>query len=130
MKEAREAGISLCHCTLNRHPRTCSGGPIGCCLALMRSFTVYILAKHRHGALYVGMTNNLVRRVYEHREGLADGFTKRYGIKQLVYFEQHETAAVAIQREKTIKGWSRNWKIHQIEKSNPLWRDLYDEICS
>ena len=95
----------------------------------MRSYYVYILAKHRHGALYVGMTNNLVRRVHEHREGRADGFTKRYGIKQLVYFEQHATVASAIQREKTLKGWSRNWKIHQIEKGNPLWSDLYEEIC-
>ena len=95
----------------------------------MRSYYVYILAKHRHGALYVGMTNDLVRHVHEHREGHADGFTKRYGIKQLVYFEQHTTAALAIQREKTLKGWSRDWKIRQIEKTNPLWCNLYNEIC-
>lgn len=94
----------------------------------MRSFYVYIVAKHRHGALYVGVTSDLVRRVYEHRTGMAGGFTKRYGIKRLVYFEEHATAASAIQREKTIKHWSRNWKIHQIEKQNPLWRDLYDEL--
>ena len=96
----------------------------------MRSYYVYILAKHRHGALYIGMTNDLVRRVHEHREGFVDGFTKRYGIKQLVYFEQHATAASAIQREKTLKHWSRDWKIRQIEKTNPTWRDLYDEICA
>lgn len=76
------------------------------------------------------MTNDLVRRVHEHREGFVDGFTKRYGIKQLVYFEQHATAASAIQREKTLKHWSRDWKIRQIEKTNPTWRDLYDEICA
>ncbi len=95
----------------------------------MRQFYVYILAKHRHGALYVGVTNDLVRRTYEHREGLVPGFTKRHGIKQLVYFEQHATAAVAIQREKTMKGWPRAWKIRTIETLNPAWADLYDEIC-
>ena len=94
----------------------------------MRPFYVYILAKHRHGALYVGMTNDLVRRIHEHRESHADSFTKRYGIKQLVYFEKHATAASAIQREKTLKHWSRDWKIRQIEKGNPAWRDLWSEI--
>ncbi|MBC8013012.1 MAG: GIY-YIG nuclease family protein [Methyloceanibacter sp.] len=91
----------------------------------MRLFYVYILAKHRHGALYVGVTNNLIR----HREGFVPGFTKRYGIKQLVYFEQHATAASAIQREKTMKRWPRDWKIRTIEKMNPTWADLYAEIC-
>jgi putative endonuclease len=95
----------------------------------MRVFYVYILAKHRHGALYIGVTNNLIRRVYEHREALVPGFTKRLGIKQLVYFEQHATAASAIQREKTMKHWSRDWKIRTIEKMNPTWVDLYAEIC-
>ena len=95
----------------------------------MRQFYVYILAKHRHGALYVGVTNDLVRRVYEHREGKAPGFTRRHGIKQLVYFEQHTTAGMAIQREKNIKRWPRAWKIRTIEKMNPTWSDLYDEIC-
>ena len=95
----------------------------------MRTFYVYVLAKHRHGTLYIGVTNNLVRRVYEHREGLVPGFTKRHGIKQLVYFEQHATAASAIQREKTMKHWARDWKIRTIEKLNPTWTDLYAEIC-
>jgi len=95
----------------------------------MRQFDVYILAKHRHGALYVGVTNDLVRRIYEHREGLAPGFTKRHGIKQLVYFEPHATARAAIQREKTIKHWPRAWKIRTIEQMNPIWADLYDEVC-
>ncbi|ODS02783.1 hypothetical protein AUC71_13420 [Methyloceanibacter marginalis] len=95
----------------------------------MRQFYVYILAKHRHGALYIGVTNDLIRRVYEHREGLAPGFTKWQGIKQLVYYEQHATAATAIQREKTMKGWPRAWKIQTIEELNPTWTDLYEEIC-
>jgi putative endonuclease len=76
----------------------------------------------------IGVTNNLVRRVYEHREGLADGFTKRYGIKTLVYFEPYEAIAAALQREKNIKHWSREWKIDLIVANNPEWRDLYEEI--
>ena len=74
------------------------------------------------------MTNNLVRRVYEHREGLADGFTRRYDIKTPVYFEAHQTIAAALQREKNIKHWSREWKIDLIVANNPEWRDLYEEI--
>jgi putative endonuclease len=80
------------------------------------------------GTLYIGVTNNLVRRVYEHREGLAEGFTKRYHVKTLVYFESHETIAAALQREKNIKHWSREWKIDLIVAGNPGWRDLYEEI--
>jgi putative endonuclease len=76
------------------------------------------------------MTNNLVRRMYEHREGFADGFTRKYGIKRLVYFEPHDTALGAIQREKNIKHWPREWKIDLIVRENPSWRDLYDEIVS
>ena len=89
---------------------------------------VYILASEPGGTLYIGVTNNLVRRVYEHREGLAESFTKRYGIKTLVYFEPHETIAIALQREKNIKHWSREWKIDLIIASNPDWCDLYEEI--
>jgi putative endonuclease len=92
------------------------------------TYWVYILASKPGGKLYVGVTNNLVRRVYEHREGLADGFTKRYGIKALAYFESHETIASALQREKNIKHWSREWKIDLIVASNPEWRDLYEDI--
>ena len=91
-------------------------------------FWVYILASQPGGTLYVGVTNDLVRRIFEHREGLVQGFTKRYGVKMLVYFEQHETAIAAIQREKNIKHWSREWKIDLIVSKNPDWRDLYDEI--
>jgi putative endonuclease len=75
------------------------------------------------------VTNDLIRRIYEHREGLAEGFTKRYVVKRLVYFEQHETALAAIQREKNIKHWPREWKIDLIVSMNPDWRDLYDEIA-
>jgi putative endonuclease len=93
-------------------------------------FWVYILASQPGGTLYVGVTNNLIRRVFEHREGLVRGFTKRYGIKILVYFEQHETAIAAIQREKNIKHWSREWKVDLTVAKNPDWRDLYDETIA
>jgi putative endonuclease len=92
------------------------------------AYWVYILASKPGVTLYIGVTNNLVRRVYEHREGLADGFTKRYGIKTLVYFESLETIAAAIQREKNIKHWSRAWKIDLIVAGNPDWRDLFQDI--
>jgi putative endonuclease len=92
------------------------------------SHWVYILASKPGGTLYVGVTNDLVRRIYEHREGLADGFTKRYDVKSLVYFEPHETITTALQREKNIKHWSREWKIDLIVGYNPDWRDLYEEI--
>ena len=89
---------------------------------------VYILTNRPNGVLYVGVTSDLVRRIFEHRSGFVDGFTKRYGIKTLVYFESHETIAAALQREKNIKHWSREWKIDLIVASNPDWRDLYEEI--
>jgi len=92
------------------------------------SYWVYILASKPGGTLYVGVTNDLIRRVYEHREGLVEGFTKKYGVKTLVYFEAHETIEAAIQREKNIKHWSREWKVDLIVAGNPDWRDLYDEI--
>jgi len=91
---------------------------------------VYILASRPGGTLYVGVTNDLVRRVSEHREGLVKGFTKQYGVKTLVYYEQHETIPLAIQREKNIKHWSREWKIDLILSLNPSWRDLYSDITA
>jgi putative endonuclease len=91
------------------------------------TYWVYVLASKPGGTLYIGVTNDLVRRVYVHREGLAESFTKRYGVKMLVYFEPHETTAAALQREK-LKHWSREWKIDLIVAKNPDWRDLYDEI--
>jgi putative endonuclease len=92
------------------------------------SFWVYILASRPGGTLYIGVTNDLIRRVFEHRQGLVRGFTKRYGVKMLVYYEQHATAEAAIQREKNIKHWPREWKIDLIVSMNPEWRDLYDDI--
>jgi putative endonuclease len=92
------------------------------------NYWVYILASKPGGMLYVGVTNDLIRCIYEHREGLVEGFTKRYGVKMLVYFEAHETIQATIQREKNIKHWSREWKIDLIIKGNPDWRDLYDEM--
>jgi putative endonuclease len=88
---------------------------------------VYVLASKPGGTLYIGVTNNLVRRIWEHREGLAEGFTKDHEVKTLVYFEVHGTVPLAIQREKTLKHWVRAWKVELIEKDNPSWRDLYDE---
>ena len=90
----------------------------------MSSYWLYILASRPRGTLYVGMTNDLMRRVHEHREGLADGFTKEHAVKMLVYFEQHATAIAAIQREKNIKRWPRKWKVDLICSMNPDWRDL------
>ncbi|WP_322517979.1 GIY-YIG nuclease family protein [Rhodopseudomonas palustris] len=92
------------------------------------SYWVYILANAPGGTLYVGVTNDLVRRTYEHREGQVEGFTRKYGIKRLVYFEAHDTALAAIQREKNIKHWPREWKIDLIVRNNPNWDDLYDQI--
>ena len=94
------------------------------------AFYIYILASKRNGTLYIGMTNDLVRRVFEHKQGAVPGFTKRYGIHTLVYFEQHDGPAAAIQREKTIKLWPRRWKLNKIEETNPTWRDLYEDIAT
>ena len=94
----------------------------------MRSYWVYILASRPRGTLYVGMTRDLVRRVYEHREGVVEGFTSTHKVKMLIYYEQHATAMAAIQREKNIKHWSRKWKIDLIRSMNPDWRDLWDDI--
>ncbi len=86
--------------------------------------TVYILASKKSGTLYVGVTSDLPRRVEEHRNGTGSEFTTKYGVKRLVWFEEHALIAQAISREKTIKGWSRRWKINAIEKNNPQWSDL------
>jgi putative endonuclease len=94
----------------------------------MKQFYVYILASRAGGALHVGVTNDLVRRVYEHKNKLAEGHTKRYQIDKLVHFEIYETAYQAIQREKNIKHWPRVWKTRLIAKENDTWRDLYDDI--
>jgi putative endonuclease len=93
----------------------------------VKSYWIYILASRPRGTLYVGMTNDLIRRIYEHREGLADGFTREHSVKMLVYYEQHATIA-AIQREKNINHWSRRWKLDLIRSMNPHWRDLWEDI--
>jgi putative endonuclease len=94
----------------------------------MKPYYVYILASKKNGTLYLGVTNDLVRRVYEHKNNLVEGFSKKYEIHHLVYFEVCEDVRAAIQREKNIKKWRRQWKIELIEKSNPDWNDLYFEI--
>ncbi|MGH8182058.1 MAG: GIY-YIG nuclease family protein [Rhodanobacteraceae bacterium] len=89
---------------------------------------VYILASRRNGTLYVGVTSTLAKRVHEHRTGAVNGFTHRYRVHQLVWFEQHATMQTAIAREKAIKEWKRKWKLELIEQSNPYWRDLYEDL--
>ena len=86
------------------------------------------MASGHHGTLYVGVTSDLVKRVFEHREAVIEGFTKRYGLKRLVFFEQHEDISAAIQREKNMKHWSRAWKVRLILGQNPNWDDLYDRL--
>ena len=89
---------------------------------------VYMLASQPNGTLYTGVTNDLVRRVWEHRNDTIDGFTKQYGVHRLVYYELHASMIEAIRREKQIKKWRRAWKIELIEKENPEWRDLWSSI--
>lgn len=95
-----------------------------------KCYYVYILAKARNSTFYTGVTNDLIRRVYEHKHDLADGFTKKYGIKTLVYYEQHETIEAAICREKLIKKWKREYKLNIIESLNPDWQDLYGDLIN
>ena len=94
----------------------------------MKEFYVYILASKRNGTLYIGVTNNLTKRVYEHRNNLAEGFTKKYGVHMLVYYEETSDIETAIQREKQLKKWKRAWKIDLIEKENIHWEDRYEKI--
>ena len=92
------------------------------------AYYVYVLASRYRGTLYVGVTNDIARRCYEHKTGAADGFTRKYGIKQLVYIESHDTIEAAITREKLIKKWRRSMKFETIEATNPDWRDLYETL--
>ncbi|MCX7343146.1 MAG: GIY-YIG nuclease family protein [Proteobacteria bacterium] len=91
-------------------------------------YYVYILANKRNGTLYVGSTNDLIKRTWQHKQKLQEGFTARYDVDKLVYFEQFEDAANMAQREKRLKEWKRDWKIELIEKLNPEWKDLYEMI--
>jgi putative endonuclease len=94
----------------------------------MYSYYVYILASKRNGTLYIGVTNDLIRRVAEHKSGQYDGFTKKYGVNTLVFYEDTNDIEVAIIREKQLKKWKRAWKLRLIEENNPAWRDLYADI--
>lgn len=93
-----------------------------------KHFYVYILAKARNSTFYVGMTSGLVKRIWQHKEELAEGFTKKYGVKTLVYYEVFADAENAIKREKRLKKWNREWKMRVIEKMNPDWQDLFEVI--
>jgi putative endonuclease len=96
----------------------------------MRDYYVYTIASKRNGTLYIGVTNNLLKRVYEHKNGIIEGFTKKYRIHNLVYYEVYRNVSDAINREKRMKKWKRQWKIELIEKTNPQWRDLYSDIIN
>jgi putative endonuclease len=98
-------------------------------MARERHFWVYILASKLGGTLYIGVTNDLVRRVYEHKTKAVEGFTRKYGVERLVYFEMFDDIENAIRREKQLKKWNRAWKVRLIEESNPNWDDLYPSIA-
>jgi putative endonuclease len=94
----------------------------------MKQPCVYLLASQRNGTLYIGVTSDLIKRVWEHKQDCVEGFTKKYGVHDLVWFEQHEDMPTAIVREKTLKEWKRAWKLELIEKMNPEWKDLYEDL--
>jgi putative endonuclease len=94
------------------------------------AYYVYILASRKDGAIYIGVTNDIVRRIYDHRTKAVPGFTSRYNITRLVWFEIYDDPASAISREKELKKWKRSWKTQLIEAKNPLWNDLYESICN
>ena len=95
----------------------------------MKEYYVYIVASKKNGTLYVGVTVSLKRRVWEHKSGAGEGFTAKYGVGKLVYFERFNSIEYAIKREKQIKKWNRKWKLGLIERANPDWTDLFDEIA-
>jgi putative endonuclease len=95
---------------------------------MARQPTVYILATKRNGTLYIGVTSDLLKRIWEHRNDSLDGFTRKYGVHHLVYYELHDDMSSAITREKQLKKWNRAWKLELIERQNPGWNDLWDEI--
>ncbi len=97
---------------------------------LTQNYYVYLLASRRRGTLYVGVTNDLLKRVWQHRQGLVEGFTKTYGVKTLVWYEQTDSIESAIVREKQIKKWNRDWKVELIEANNPEWNDLYKNVAT
>ena len=95
---------------------------------MKKDFYVYIMSSQRNGTLYIGVTSNLIKRVYEHKNEVIDGFTRKYGIHVLVYYEKHLSVESAIRREKRLKSWKRQWKLELIEKDNPQWLNLYPNI--
>ncbi len=97
---------------------------------MRRNYYVYILASGPYGTLYVGITRDLKRRVWEHQNDFVKGYTQRYGVHNLVWYEVHEDPYEAITREKRIKKWNRDWKVNLIQSMNPAWEDLYDKICA
>ncbi len=99
-------------------------------MGISRTYWVYILASGRNGTLYVGVTNDILFRVWQHRTGIFPGFTSRYAIKHLVYFEEFDDITAAIHRETRLKKWNRKWKLDLIEASNPEWKDLYEEMTA
>ena len=98
-------------------------------VGIMYTYYVYIMASKRNGTLYIGITNDLIRRAYEYRNDLVEGFTKKYGVHKLVYYEQTNDIYSAIQREKRFRKWNRRWKIDLIGKVNLDWKDLYDDLA-
>lgn len=94
----------------------------------MKRYYVYILASKKNGTLYIGVTNNLIKRVYEHKNNFVSGFTQKYSVHYLVYYERYDDIREAIIREKRIKKWKRKWKIELIEEFNPMWKDLYCDL--
>jgi len=107
------------------HPRAGGDPDI---IDMNKQFYVYIMASQPNGTLYTGMSSNLVRRVWQHKSNMVEGFTDKYNIKNLVYYEVHDSAESAITREKQIKKWRRKWKLRLIEERNPQWEDLYSKI--
>ena len=97
-------------------------------MILEKQPAVYILASKRNGTLYIGVTSNLIKRVWEHKNNQVEGFTQRYSVHDLVWYELHSTMEAALIKEKRLKEWQRKWKLNLIERVNPEWRDLYDRI--
>ena len=95
----------------------------------MKNYYVYILSSKRNGTLYIGVTSDIIKRVWEHKHNVVEGFTNKYNVHQLVWYEMHNTPESSINREKQIKKWNRAWKLKLIEKDNPEWVDLYGSIC-
>ena len=97
---------------------------------MKKDFHVYILASKRNGTLYIGVTSDLIKRVWEHKNNFVEGFTRKYNVHKLVYFERYEDPENAIKREKRLKKYDRKWKLDLIEEKNPSWKDLYEELVS